>query len=439
MTEENDTLKLTSVNYTSDNYLAAKKNEDGSYNVENKVVFEEDITISGSEVATKSDLDGKQDKLTAEASINLDGSTISVNTSPLVGDSDLPVTASAVNTKLGDYATTTDLNNKQDKLDWYRESDDYPYKVDIAANEVTLRAGGDTVGMIGENVRLTLSESNDYSDKTDIKIETFSESSASWLNVLSAGGTIEYGEILSLGDPQMSVYINGPVYDKDGNEITGGGGSSSFNYISENEIWPSSLSLGQGPNGNADAIFVCAPLYSVYLQGPIIDNNTNITLIQGKETWDGSGVHQVVIGDDSHSVYIQGPLYDKDGNEIIGGGGGGSKYIIDDINNDALILGVSANSDYAASIFVSGPLYFRNRTNPADTAPDMRIIDDGNLLINGISYEFQRPSNSVFVMGPVVLWNNNGSGGDIILRIDDTILVLDETKLGKLRDFIETL
>lgn len=49
MAEENDTLKLTSVNYTSDNYLAAKKNEDGSYNVAGKVVFNEDITTPDSD------------------------------------------------------------------------------------------------------------------------------------------------------------------------------------------------------------------------------------------------------------------------------------------------------------------------------------------------------------------------------------------------------
>lgn len=71
MAEENDTLKLTSVNYTSDNYLAAKKNEDGSYNVADKVVFNEDITTPGGEVATKADLDGKQDKLTAGENITI--------------------------------------------------------------------------------------------------------------------------------------------------------------------------------------------------------------------------------------------------------------------------------------------------------------------------------------------------------------------------------
>lgn len=95
-------------------------------------------------------------------------------------------------------------------------------------------------GMIDENVRLTLSQN--YGDNTDIKIETRSDSSG-WLNVLNV---TRYGKI-SLGDPSMCVYINGPVYDRNGNEITGGGGGSSFNYISESGSgeWPTSLSLGR--------------------------------------------------------------------------------------------------------------------------------------------------------------------------------------------------
>lgn len=77
MAEENDTLKLTSVNYTSDNYLAAKKNEDGSYNVAGKVVFNEDITTPGGGVATKADLDGKQDNVGLFID---DGGNVSVGT-----------------------------------------------------------------------------------------------------------------------------------------------------------------------------------------------------------------------------------------------------------------------------------------------------------------------------------------------------------------------
>lgn len=120
--------------------------------------YAESVFVTGPQLAdVKGSLDGLsafvsgpdaqvQSKLTASTGINLNGSTISVDTAKSVGTSDLPVTASAVNTKLGDYATTTQLNKKQDKLQWYMESGGYgdPWKVDMAANEVTLRAGGDT-------------------------------------------------------------------------------------------------------------------------------------------------------------------------------------------------------------------------------------------------------------------------------------------------------
>ena len=130
MAEENDTLKLSSVNYTSDNYLAAKKNEDGSYNVEDKVVFEQDITTPGGEVATKADLDGKQDNLTPDATIKIDAAcNISVNTATSVEDSNLPVTASAVNTKLGDYVN--DIQAEDDSI-----------TVTKTGSKVTLKANG---------------------------------------------------------------------------------------------------------------------------------------------------------------------------------------------------------------------------------------------------------------------------------------------------------
>ena len=122
-------FKIASSDYTDNNFLAAKKNEDGSYNVEGKVVFEKDITTPTGDFATKADLVGKQDNLTAGNGINLNGSTISVNTASSVGTSTLPVTAAAVNTKLSSY-----VNNVS--------SPDGSITVTKSGSSVTLKANG---------------------------------------------------------------------------------------------------------------------------------------------------------------------------------------------------------------------------------------------------------------------------------------------------------
>lgn len=71
-------------------------------------------------------------------------------------------------------------------------------------------------------------------------------------------------------------------------------------------------------------------------------------------------MHQVVIGDGSHSVYINGPLYDKNGNVIAGGGGGGSsKYIKDesDAMGDIVVIGdYYGDKPFAIDISSSGEL-----------------------------------------------------------------------------------
>lgn len=108
------------------------------------------------------------------------------------------------------------------------------------------------------------------------------------------------------GDPNTKIYFNTPVYDKDGNEITGGGGGSK--YIKDDS---SMLFLGTGPSGER-----------------------------------------------ATSIFVTGPLLDKDGKEITGGGGG-SKWITDGIDqgNTYLSLGRDENNYEVNSIFVCGPMY----------------------------------------------------------------------------------
>lgn len=343
-------------------------------------------------------VNGKQDELTAGTGINLNDNTISVDTATVVGTSNLPVTASAVNTKLGDYVNEI-------------QAEDDSITVTKTGSSVTLKANGG--GSIDENrvitgryesygygsnrfiadskvdaIRLTQNDvrtdigigsiklhNEDGPVNADFTVQTMVSSfcpsatisipcdeDGGYTAITSNGGTevmrFQHDTSAGYDTHNTKIYFNTPVYDKDGNEITGGG--SSFNYISESpsDEWPTSLLLGHGPNGTVNSIFVCGPLYgedgaivvkdeitfehSVYVQGPIVDKNNYITLIQGKETWDGSGVDQVVIGDGSHSVYINGPLYDKNGNEITGGGGGGgSKYIKDESDpmGDAVAIG----------------------------------------------------------------------------------------------------
>lgn len=93
--------------------------EEGEYRVLESTVGGHTTSIT----ALEQSVAGKQDTLTAGTGINLNNNTISVDTATTVGDSNLPVTASAVNTKLGDYATTTDLNNKQDDVGLFIDSD----------------------------------------------------------------------------------------------------------------------------------------------------------------------------------------------------------------------------------------------------------------------------------------------------------------------------
>ena len=74
-------------------------------------------------------VNGKQDMLTAGTGINLNNNTISVDTATTVDDSNLPVTASAVNTKLGDY-----VNDIQ--------AADSSITVTKSGSKVTLKANG---------------------------------------------------------------------------------------------------------------------------------------------------------------------------------------------------------------------------------------------------------------------------------------------------------
>ena len=96
----------------------------------NTITVMSDITLTSKEYCESVFVDGpKFDRLSAFVSgpdaqvqgklivgtgINLNDSTISVNTATSVGTSDLPVTASAVNTKLGDYVN--DIQAEDDSI-----------------------------------------------------------------------------------------------------------------------------------------------------------------------------------------------------------------------------------------------------------------------------------------------------------------------------------
>lgn len=103
--------------------------------------YAESVFVTGPQLAdVKDNLDGLsafvsgpdaqvQGKLTAGTGINLNGSTISVNTASSVGTSTLPVTASAVNTKLNNYVNSV-------------SSPDGSITVTKSGSSVTLKANG---------------------------------------------------------------------------------------------------------------------------------------------------------------------------------------------------------------------------------------------------------------------------------------------------------
>lgn len=158
-----------------------------------------DITLSSKEYCESVFIDGPkfdklsafvsgpdaqvQGKLTAGTGISLNGSTISVNTATSVGTSNLPVTASAVNTKLNSYATTTQLNNKQDKLTSANAGDN----ITITGSGSSLR-----ISTTGGSSFKYISESDDWQTHTSL--------------LLGQGPD---------GDVANSVFICGPLYVTD--------------------------------------------------------------------------------------------------------------------------------------------------------------------------------------------------------------------------------
>lgn len=208
-------------------------------------------------------VNGKQDELTAGTGINLNDNAISVDTATAVGDSNLPVTASAVNAKLGDYVN--DIQAEDDSI-----------TVTKTGSKVTLKANG---GSIDENkvitgryetfgygsnrfiadskvdaIRLTQNDvrtdigignielhNEDGPVNADFTVQTMISSfcpsatisipcdeGGGYTAITSNGGTeimrFEHDTSAGYDTHNTKIYFNTSVYDKDGNEITGGGG-----------------------------------------------------------------------------------------------------------------------------------------------------------------------------------------------------------------------
>lgn len=159
-----------------------------------------------------------QGKLTASTGIILNNNVISVNTARSVGTSNLPVTASAVNTKLGDY-----VNDIQADADC-------PIGVSRSGSSVTLSPNG--------------------------------SSGSKWITA----GT-DWGQTwVSLGKDKNgatvnSVFVSGPLYDQYGNEITGGSSGGGSKWISDDtQGGKTILNLGHGSAGTVNSIYVCGPV-----------------------------------------------------------------------------------------------------------------------------------------------------------------------------------
>ena len=137
-------ITLVSQNYSDDHYLGITKG-DGSVFVDGPVVFKDGIYMPGGSSfitgpefnrlsAFVSGPDAQvQGKLTASTGINLNNNVISVNTATSVGTSTLPVTASAVNTKLSSYVNSV-------------SSPDGSITVSKSGSSVTLKANGGSGG-----------------------------------------------------------------------------------------------------------------------------------------------------------------------------------------------------------------------------------------------------------------------------------------------------
>lgn len=311
-----------------------------------------------------------QGKLTASTGIILNNNVISVNTARSVGTSNLPVTASAVNTKLGDY-----VNDIQADADC-------PIGVSRSGSSVTLSPNG--------------------------------SSGSKWITA----GT-DWGQTwVSLGKDKNgatvnSVFVSGPLYDQYGNEITGGGSGSSFNYISESDDWPTSLLLGKGPDGGvAGSVFICGPLYgnkgSIFVAGPIVFNEA----------------------------------YDKDGNEITGGSpGGGSKWISDDTQGGKTILNLGHGSAGTVnSIYVCGPVKMHHESSPQCGTATIGLQENA-MDLGGfeIKYEGSNGTKTCIWIASDTPWDNAAIEIDMY-KYDGTLratLFLDANKLNKLSSLLD--
>lgn len=191
-----DNVMLLSQSYANDNYLVAKKAEDGSYEVDSKIVFNNEITTPDGKFVTKKELDEKQDKLSGSETIDISNNTLTVNTASEVGDSTLPVTAAAVNTY-----TSTFLNKDE-------AASTYASKIELATKQDTLTAGEGIEISANNVISATGGGSSD-----ELKYKTF-------LVMVANHGVIDY--LPSRGDSANHLGYNIVVKDSYNDQLEDG-------------------------------------------------------------------------------------------------------------------------------------------------------------------------------------------------------------------------
>ena len=334
-------IKIASTDYTDNNFLAAKKNEDGSYNVKGEVVFEKDITTPAGDFATKADLAGKQDNLTAGNGIKLNGSSISVNTASSVGTSNLPVTASAVNSKLANYVNT--VTSPDGSITISKSGSNLSLKANRGGGGGSWYEYNEPAGFlnIGPGYGDTPSEA-DYLSLgvkkqgkgnvdigSNVYINTYEPGSYVWISGDTQWGYVYIGPSPGTGiqvNHDGETHFNCSVYDKNNNEILGSGGGTWYEHESYSEVF---IGPGYGDTPSDTYNFVLGRKDSnskiemgasmlLSSEGDMI-MRSHCTIYIGPSSTSGIEVRA------DGETHFNCSVYDKNNNEILGGGGGGSE------------------------------------------------------------------------------------------------------------------
>lgn len=317
--------------------------------------------------------------------------------------------------------------------------------------ELVINAGYPGANVSTAQVKLTSSDGGDVT----LKVADLMGSGESSLNISqNIPFSINYGqnEILTVGNwdgvklksPSKlgiecangsSIYINGPVqfknsiYDKNGQEITSGGGGQDYS----NQIWKVYNDRYYGDKNIGHVHFRGdSGVYVDWNDNSVISASTqegavlglrsgwfDTTLVSAnnlfiKPTYSSYPSTGLDISANSQSTYISGPvkfseIYDKNGGEITGGS---YSYISEDKTEDRISFGNGCQS-----VFIEGPTLYTHKIVGNDivgrtggyktlsigaheSSPRLNFdTDNGNLRI--------RPSyKSLYISGPI--WFNDG-------------------------------